>query len=927
MTGIAFTLDGRDVIAAPGETIWAVAQRLGTEIPHLCHRPRPGYRPDGNCRACLVEIEGERVLAASCIREPAAGMVVRTATDRAASARRMVFELLLADQPGAGARDATGDFARWTQRLGVTESRFAPEASRPTPDMSHPAMAVQLDACIACGLCERACREVQHNDVIGFAGRGMGVTVAFDLLDPMGASSCVGCGECVQACPTGALLPVSVLDADGKRAAPPQAEVPSVCPYCGVGCQVGFRTRDGVIEEVVGRDGPANLGRLCVKGRFGFDYLRHPDRLTRPLVRIEGVTKDVADCDAPRRARGKFRETSWEEALALAAGGLARIRDGIGPQALAGFGSAKGSNEEAYLFQKLVRTGFGTNNVDHCTRLCHAASVAALFETVGSGAVTAPFTAAAEADLLLVIGARPTENHPVAAAFLKDAAARGATLVVMDPRGTGLDRFAAEVVRFRPGQDVALLNAMLHVILAESLHDDAFVAARVDGLDTLRAHLAAYAPDMVAAQCGVPAEQIRRVARRYARARAALTLWGMGISQSVHGTENARALIALALLCGHVGRPGTGLHPLRGQNNVQGASDAGLIPMMLPDYHRTGDATYRAFLEELWGAPLDPKPGLTVVEILHAAERREIRGLYVMGENPAMSDPDLAHARAGLAKLDHLVVQDLFLTETAALADVILPASAWPEKDGTVTNTNRQVQMGRRAVAPPGEARQDLDIIVAMAHRLGLDWRYRRTGEVFDEMARAMPSLANITWDRLEREGSVTYPCPAPDAPGEDIVFHDRFPLPGGRAHLVPAGPGDPGELPDRDFPFVLTTGRELEHWHTGAMTRRARVLDALQPAPTVSLSPAELRRLGVAPGAMLRVITRRGAVQIAARADPALPDGIAFMPFAYAEAAANLLTASALDPFGRIPDFKRSAARIEPAAPQPSATTSSALA
>ncbi|MGG5810153.1 formate dehydrogenase subunit alpha [Falsiroseomonas sp. CW058] len=907
-----FTLDGREVEAAPGETIWAVARREGVEIPHLCHLPRPGYRADGNCRACLVEIEGERVLAASCIREPAPGMVVRSAGDRAVRARRMVFELLMADQPGAAARDATGGFARWAGRLGVGSSRFAPEAARPAPDHSHPAMAVQLDACIACGLCERACREVQHNDVIGLAGRGMGVTVAFDLLDPMGASSCVGCGECVQACPTGALLPAAVLDAGGRRAAPPEREVASVCPYCGVGCRIGFRTRDGAIEEVVGLDGPSNLGRLCVKGRFGFDYLRHPDRLTRPLVRIEGAAKDPADCADPRAARAKFREASWEEAMARAAGGLARIRDGIGPAALAGFGSAKGSNEEAYLFQKLVRTGFGTNNVDHCTRLCHAASVAALFETIGSGAVTAPFTAAAEADLLLVIGARPTENHPVAATFLKDAAARGAKLVVMDPRGTGLDRFAEEVVRFAPGQDVALLNAMLHTILEEGLHDAAFVAARVDGFEELRAHVAAWAPEAVAARCGVDAAQIRRVARLFARARAALTLWGMGVSQSVHGTENARALIALSLVCGHVGRPGAGLHPLRGQNNVQGASDAGLIPMMLPDYHRTSDPAARAFLEELWGATLDPAPGLTVVEILHAAERGAIRGMYVMGENPAMSDPDLAHARAALARLDHLVVQDLFLTETAALADVVLPASAWPEKDGTVTNTNRQVQLGRAAVPPPGEARQDLAIIVEMARRLGLGWAYANPREVFAEMARAMPSLANITWERLEREGGVTYPSAAPDSPGQAVVFADRFPTPDGRARLVPAGPGDPEEAPDAEYPFVVTTGRELEHWHTGAMTRRARVLDALQPAPTVSLAPAELRRLGVAPGARLRVVTRRGAVELAAREDPALPEGLAFIPFAYAEAAANLLTSPALDPVGRIPGFKHCAARLE---------------
>ncbi len=908
-----FLLDGRAVEAAPGETIWTVAQREGVAIPHLCHRPAPGYRPDGNCRACLVEVEGERTLAASCIRAPREGMVVKTATPRAEHARRMVFELLMADMPGPEARDATSGFARWAAALGVTRSRFAPDA-RPAPDLSHPAMAVALDACIACGLCERACREVQHNDVIGLAHRGAGATVAFDLLDPMGKSSCVGCGECVQACPTGALLPKSVLDGRGHRAAAPAEEVASVCPYCGVGCQLGFRVRDGRIEEVIGRDGPANQGRLCVKGRFGFDYLAHPDRLTRPLLRIDGAAKDPADCLDPAGARAKFREATWEEAMARAAGGLRRIRDDAGPGALAGFGSAKGSNEEAYLFQKLVRMGFGTNNVDHCTRLCHAASVAALLEGIGSGAVTAPFTAVKDADLIFLIGARPTENHPVAATFIKQAVARGALLVTADPRGSDLDRMAQEVLRFRPGEDVALLNAMLHVVLHEGLHDAAFVAGRVEGVARLREHVAAYAPEAVEARCGVPAGQIRRVARRFAASPAALTLWGMGVSQSVHGTDNARALIALALVCGHVGRPGAGLHPLRGQNNVQGASDAGLIPMMLPDYHRTDDPAARAAMEALWGAALDPRPGLTVVEILEAAGRGEIRGMYIMGENPAMSDPDLAHARAALARLDHLVVQDLFLTETAALADVVLPASAWPEKDGTVTNSNRTVQMGRAAVPLPGEARQDLAIIVEMAQRLGLPWTYAHPREVFAEMAEAMPSLANITWERLARESAVTYPSPAPDAPGREIVFEDRFPTAGGRALLVPAGVADPAEAPDEAYPFVLTTGRELEHWHTGTMTRRAGVLDALEPSATVSLAPAELRRLGVAPGEWVRVTTRRGTLACATRADPAVPDGMVFLPFAFREAAANLLTDPRLDPFGHIPGFKLCAARVEAA-------------
>jgi formate dehydrogenase major subunit len=519
-----------------------------------------------------------------------------------------------------------------------------------------------------------------------------------------------------------------------------------------------------------------------------------------------------------------------------------------------------------------------------------------------------------EAEVVVVIGARPTENHPVAATFLKEAASRGTKLVVMDPRGTGLDRHAAEVVRFAPGRDVPMLNALLHVVIAEGLYDRQYVAAHIDDFERLRGHVATLSPERMAPLCGVPPDQLRRVARLFARARTAMILWGMGISQSTHGTDNTRCLIALALLCGHVGRPGTGLHPLRGQNNVQGASDAGLIPMALPDYQPVGDPSARARLEALWGAPLDPRPGLTVVEIMGAMERGEIAGMYVMGENPAMSDPDLAHARAALAGLEHLVVQDLFLTETAALADVVLPASAWPEKDGTATNTNRQVQMGRKALGLPGQARQDLDIIVDLANRLGLPWHYRHPREVFAEMGQAMPSLANISWDRLEREDSVTYPCLGPEEKGQEIVFGDAFPTPSGRARLVPAGILDPAEMPDEAFPFVLTTGRELEHWHTGAMTRRAGVLDALQPAPTASLAPAELHRLGIEAGGRLRLSTRRGSVELTARADPGMPDGVVFLPFAYREAAANLLTNPQLDPHGKIPEFKYCAVRVEAA-------------
>jgi formate dehydrogenase major subunit len=911
---IKFLLDGDEIEAQPGETIWQVANRRGTEIPHLCYSPVPGYRADGNCRACMVEIEGERVLAASCIRKPSPGMKVRSSSERAKESRKLVFELLVADQPArATAHDPDSKFWNWADRVAVAESRF-PRDARPVPDRSHPAMAVHLDACIQCNLCVRACREVQVNDVIGMASRGHLEKIVFDFDDPMGNSTCVGCGECVQACPTGALMPASHIDAAGSYTNAPDREVDSVCPYCGVGCQITYKIKDDKIVSVDGRDGPSNQDRLCVKGRFGFDYVDHPHRLTVPLIRKEGVSKhDVAvDPDNPYT---HFRKASWEEAMAVAAGGLKRIRDRDGGKALAGFGSAKGSNEEAYLFQKLVRTGFRTNNVDHCTRLCHASSVAALIEGIGSGAVTAPFMAAEDADVIIVIGANPTENHPVAATFFKNAAKRGADLIVMDPRGQALKRHATHMLQFKPGRDVSMLNALLHVIIEEGLHDKQYVQAHTDDFEKLKEHVKAYTPEAMAEICGIDAETLRLVARKYARAEAAIIFWGMGVSQHIHGTDNARCLIALSLVAGQVGRKGTGLHPLRGQNNVQGASDAGLIPMFLPDYQDVADDGIRARYEALWNAKLDPKRGLTVVEIMDAVHADIVKGMYIMGENPAMSDPDLTHAREALAKLEHLVVQDIFLTETARYADVVLPASAWPEKDGTVSNTNRQVQLGRKALKLPGEAREDWAIIQDIGQRLGLPWNYAHPRDIFAEMGKAMPSLANITWERLQRESSVTYPCDGPDVPGNDIVFGEGFPTKTGRAKFVPAAIINPAEEPDAAYPMVLTTGRQLEHWHTGAMTRRASVLDELEPDAHVSMAPADLRKFDIAPGGMVRVSTRRGTIELAVRADGAIPPGMIFIPFCYAEAAANILTNPQLDPFGKIPEFKYCAARIDKAA------------
>ena len=906
---VSFTLNGQAVVAPADETILETAERLGLEIPRLCYMK--GMRPDGNCRTCMVEIKGERVLAPSCCRYPRDGMDVTTNSARAVTSQKMSIELLLSDVPER-TYTLNSELDLWARKMGVGKPRFAPR-HQPVEDLSHPAMAVHLDACIQCKRCVRACREEQVNDVIGYAFRSHESKIVFDFDDPMGASTCVACGECVQACPTGALMP-----ARDAGVIVPDKQVDSVCPYCGVGCQLTYQVKDNRILYVQGKDGPANASRLCVKGRYGFDYVQHPHRLTTPLIRKPGVAKHKDFVVDPDNWREVFREASWDEALDLAATGLRNTRDTYGKRSLAGFGSAKGTNEEAYLFQKLVRTGFGSNNVDHCTRLCHASSVAALMEGINSGAVSNQVRDAAHAEVIFVIGANPTVNHPVAATWLKNAAKSGAKLILADPRRSDLARHATYYLQFNADTDVALLNAMLHVIVEEGLADVAFIRDRTSGYEALAENVKTFSPERMAPICGIDAQTIREVARLYATSSASIIFWGMGISQHVHGTDNARCLIALALSTGQIGKPGSGLHPLRGQNNVQGASDSGLIPMFYPDYQRVATPEARERFERLWQTTLDPDPGLTVVEIMNAAKKHEIRGMYIMGENPAMSDPDVDHAREALAALDHLVVQDIFLTETAYLADVVLPATAWPEKIGTVTNTDRMVQLGRKAIDPPGDARPDFWIVNELARRVGVDWYYEHPRDVFNEMRTCMDSIAGITWDRLERESSVTYPCVQVGDPGDPVVFCDAFPTKSGRAKFVPADLIPAAERPDADYPMVLITGRQLEHWHTGSMTRRAANLDYLEPEPVASMHPLDLEAMQVAPGGILTIESRRGRISLYARADDGTPRRTVFVPFCFYEAAANMLTNPVLDPFGKIPEFKYCAVRVTAGGPTP---------
>jgi formate dehydrogenase major subunit len=975
---VTLTIDGREVTAREGATIWQAAKAAGIDIPVLCHDER--FDPVGVCRMCVVDV-GAPAFAASCVRACENGMAVNTSTPELKRSREMLTRLLISDQPPAE-RDpkqtTTGDneLLALAEHFGLAGAGLAgaglspadialPTASGRGADLSSPVIAVDHDACILCDRCVRACDDIQGNDVIGRSGKGYGTRIAFDLSDPMGASSCVSCGECVAACPTGALTNKPIRNIPIR----PRSEldaVDTVCPYCGVGCAITYYVdRDKeAIAYAEGREQPGSQGRLCVKGRYGWDYAASPQRLTMPLIRREesypkgalsaDVRGDLAAADAAagdlaaagggasdepmtsdggpsgKRKGGKrgrkpgglvdyaevlphFREATWEEALDLVARRLTEIYADGGPDAIAGFGSAKCSNEEAYLFQKLIRTGFHTNNVDHCTRLCHASSVAALFEGIGSGAVSTTYGDIKNAGVAIVTGSNSTANHPVASSFFKQARRNGTTIIYVDPRADKMADHADIYCQLKPGTDVAFYNGVMHEIVRLGLTDDEYIRTRTSNFDSLKKTVADYPPERAEQITGIPADTIRRVARAWGSAEAGIIFWGMGISQHTTGTDNARCLIALCAITGNIGKPGSGLHPLRGQNNVQGASDMGLIPMYYPDYKKVDDPAVQARFEQAWGAKdLDQKRGLTVTEIIGSALKGGVRGMYMLGENPFMSDPNINKVRKALAKLDFLVVQDIFLTETAEFADVILPASSYLEKDGSFTNTDRRVQLGRKVLDSPGQARVDWEVVQDIANRIGLDWRYQTARQIFDEMVSVIPSYKNLSYDNLGLTGKL-YPNPDPArSDGTVVMFTEKFNTNDGLAHLVPAEWLPAKELPDEQYPYVLNTGRMLEHWHTGSMTRRSYALDAIAPNALVYIHPDDAEELGLEDGDMARVSSRRGTIELATKVSHREARGNCFIPFHFREAAANLLTIDEIDPFGKIPEFKFCAVLIE---------------
>jgi formate dehydrogenase major subunit len=953
---VTLTIDGREVSAAEGSTIWEAAKAAGIDIPVLCHDER--FDPVGVCRMCVVDV-GAPAFAASCVRACENGMQVKTDTPEVERSRAMLTKLLISDQP-ARERDpkqtTTGDneLLALAGTYQVSGDTGLPCGSGRGADLSSPVIAVDHDACILCDRCTRACDDIQGNDVIGRSGKGYDTHIAFDLSDPMGASSCVSCGECVAACPTGALTNKPIRNIPIR----PRAEldaVDTVCPYCGVGCALTYYVdRDkGAIAYAEGREQPGSHGRLCVKGRYGWDYAASPQRLTVPLIRREesypkgALSADVrGDMDKGGEAndhgmtndgnpkgkrkggkRGRkpgglvdyaevlphFREATWEEALDLVARRLSEIYAERGPSAIAGFGSAKCSNEEAYLFQKLIRTGFHTNNVDHCTRLCHASSVSALFEGIGSGAVSTTFGDVINAEVAIVAGSNAPANHPVASSFFKQARRKGTTIIYVDPRADKMADHSDIFCQLKPGTDVAFYNGVMHEVIRLGLTDDAFIADRTSNYEALRTTVADYPPERAEQITGVPADIIRRVARVWGEARSGVIYWGMGISQHTTGTDNARCLIAMCGITGNIGKPGAGLHPLRGQNNVQGASDMGLIPMFYPDYAKADDPGVKARFEQAWGAAdLDPAKGLTVTEIIGSALAGGVRGMYMLGENPFLSDPNINKVRKALAKLEFLVVQDIFLTETAEFADVILPASSYLEKDGTYTNTDRRVQLGRKVLDTPGQARVDWEVVQDIANRIGLSWDYQTPRDIFEEMVSVIPSYKNLTYDNLGPTGKL-YPNPDPEhSDGTVVMFTEKFNTNDGLAHLVPAEWLPARELPDEHYPFVLNTGRMLEHWHTGSMTRRSYALDAISPKALVFLHPDDAAELGLADGDLARVSSRRGVIELEAKVSHREARGNCFIPFHFREAAANLLTIDEIDPFGKIPEFKFCAVAIE---------------
>jgi len=885
-------VDGTPIDVGAGATVLDATRAAGAAVPTLCFDER--LSPGGTCRVCLVSADGRTV--AACTTPAEEGMQVRTDDGAARAAARGTLELVVSELPERAfeAPHEHSELVRACNELGVDHARFSGARHDHGRDHSHPYLKLDRDLCIACGRCVRMCDEVQGTFALELVGRGFETVVAPGT-GPTGEwseSDCVACGGCADTCPTGAISEPGLLDPK-----PVEGTTTTTCGYCGVGCSLDVHTRDGDVAAITPTHGaPVNRGHACVKGRFAHGFARSRDRLTTPLV----------------RRHGRLEEAGWDEALGLVADRLLAIRDRHGPGAIAAISSARATNEENYLLQKLMRTVIGTNSVDNCSRLCHAPSAAGLTASFGLAGGTNPFDDFDRAECFLVAGANPTEAHPVVGARIKQRVLQGAGLVVVDPRRIELARYADVHLQGHPGSNVAVFNGLAHVLLAEGLADEGFLAARAAGVDELRRVVEDHSPERVHELSGVDPDDLRRAARLYGAAGSAAIVYGLGITEHAHGTDGVRTLANLAVLTGNVGTEHGGcVNPLRGQNNVQGASDMGALPDQLPGYQRLSDEAAVGRFEERWGVSLDRRPGLRIPGMFDAAIAGDLKALWVMGEDIAQTDPDSSHVEAALEACELVVCQEIFMSRTAEHADVVLPAASFLEKEGTFVNFDRRFQRVRPALEPPGDARTDFDILRSVAAALRADVGCRTPADALDEIAALCPPYAGISHARLDREGPLHWPCRAPEDPGKGRLYMNFFQTPSGRAELAALPYLPPGERPDTECPYVLVTGRRLEHYNAGTMTRRTANL-ALLPEERLEIHTADAERLGIGEGDEVIVSNRRGAVTLAAQPTERVAPGELFMAFHFPEALANVLTSQATDAATGCPEYKVTAVALE---------------
>ena len=886
-------VDGQLVQVPAGARVLDAARLAGVTVATLCWDER--LAPFGSCRVCLVGVDGAPGPIAACTAVVADGMVVRTDDPHAVRTARGVLELLVSELPeralALGADRS--ELVRVCAQLGVDSSRFGGQRGAGGVDHSHPYVKFDRELCIACARCVRMCEEVQGTFALEMVGRGFPTVVAAGAGEDWLDSPCVACGGCVDSCPTGALSEPGLLDPR-----PIETTTTTTCGYCGVGCTLDVHTRDGEIAAITpNRAGPVNRGHACVKGRFAHGFVRSPDRLTRPLI----------------RRGGRLEEASWEEAVGHVAGELRRIVDTYGPDAVAAISSSRATNEENYLFGKLMRAVIGTHNIDNCARLCHAPSAAGLIASLGHAGATNPFDDVDRSDCILLAGSNATEGHPVAGARIKQRAIAGARLIVVDPRRIELADYADVHLAGRAGSNVAIFNGLAHLLLEEGYADLEFLAERAEGLDELRAVLADYPPEVVQQISGVPAEDLRRAARLYGEASYATICYGLGITEHAHGTDGVRTLTNLPILTGRLGTDrGGGINPLRGQNNVQGASDMGALPDLLPGYQKLTDNEAVSRFERAWGVPLARARGLRIPEMFDAAVDGRLKALWIMGEDIRQTDPNLAHVDAAIDACELVISQEIFLSSTAEHADVVLPAASFLEKDGTFVNFDRRVQRVRPALPPPPGARPDFEILQLIAQALGADLNLPTPAAAMDECARLTPTFAGISHQRLDQHGALHWPCRSPQDPGEHQLYRHRFDTPSNRARLHAKHYLPPGEPADQDYPFTLITGRRLAHYNAGTMTRRTDNL-LLVDRELLEIHPQDADRLGITDHAPVQVTSRRGTIQLTAELTDTVNPGELFMAFHFPEAPTNTLTSNAVDEITGCPEYKITAVTLHP--------------